>query len=97
MFYQHKAYLKNKRYDSYIYHNGHYRKVLNWVWVDPVPLMVMNNPEHEHLNTVQKEGFYVSGGYLLDTASNIVVLVDNDGNILMDNNGNELTGYKKGE
>lgn len=59
--------------------------------------MVTNGQEHEHLTTIQSEGFYVSGGYFLDTASSVVVLVDNNGNILTDNSGNELLGYRKGE
>lgn len=56
--------------------------------------MVLNKSEYEHLNTSIKDGFYVTGGYLLDTASNIVLLVDNNGNILTDNN-NQLTGFAR--
>lgn len=97
MFYPHKMYLKNKPYDTYIYQNGYYRKAFNRIWVDPVAFMVTNGQEHEHLTTVPSEGFYVSGGYLLDTASSLIVLVDNNGNILTDNNGNELIGYRKGK
>ena len=93
MFYQHKAYLNNKKYIGYIYQNGFFRKVVNQIWVDPVPLMVLDSSEYKHLNTSTQDGFYVTGGYLLDTASNIVLLVDNSGNILMDNNGNELAGF----
>lgn len=59
--------------------------------------MVTNEQEHDHLITSTKDGFYVFGGYLLDTASNIIVLVDNNGNILTDNNGSELMGYQKGK
>lgn len=59
--------------------------------------MVTNGQEHDHLIVSVNDGFYVSEGYLLDTASNIVVLVDNNGNILTDNAGSELMGYRKGQ